>query len=79
MPKPNEIIIIYDADKLKAIRKFSADTDPSLELELQATAEKIYLRRVPAAVRVYLSDDAEPPAKLPRSRKPHLSEGGPHE
>ncbi|MDL2274089.1 hypothetical protein LJC34_06070 [Oscillospiraceae bacterium OttesenSCG-928-G22] len=79
MPKPNEITVPYDPDKLKAIRKFTAEGDPPIEAELQAAADKLYLKRVPAAVRVFLGDGEllpTPPQKRRKRIDPPANSGG---
>lgn len=54
MSKPGEIIIQFDAGKLDAVRQFSGETDPPIEEELTAMAEKIYAKRVPVPVRQFI-------------------------
>lgn len=63
MPKSGEIIVLFEENKLKAIRKFTSPGNTSLEQECAALLEKLYQKRVPFAVRTYLGDEDIEPKK----------------
>jgi len=71
MPKPDEIILNYPADRIRALRTFTTENDSTVEDELLIALEKLFQKRVPSPVRMYLGDaDAapSPPRKRPTQR-----------
>ena len=67
MPNPGDIIIPFDPDKKAAVEQFSGPGDPPIVEELTAAAEKIYQKRVPPAVQLFIEKRPVPP---PKTRKP---------
>lgn len=67
----SSITISFPDDKLDAIRQFSEETDSAIETELTHTAEKVYRKRVPAAVRKFIENRTE--SAKPRTKKPKQS------
>lgn len=51
----NKITIEFDAEKLKALEKFTAKKNIDLKAELVKSLEKLYEKHVPAQVKEYLS------------------------
>jgi|GEM_PF-2874363 len=71
MPKPDEIILSYPADRIRALRTFTNESDSMVEDEMLIALEKLFQKRVPSPVRMYLGDaDAAPtpPRKRPTQR-----------
>ena len=69
MPNPGSITIPFNAQKLAAIAQFSSENDSPLADVLIATTDKIYLKRVPAAVRQFIEREPAPPAKSQKERR----------
>jgi len=69
MPKPGDIIIPFDPEKKIAVEQFSGPGDPSMVEELTAAADRIYQKRVPESVRLYIEKRPVPPPKPPKPRK----------
>ena len=54
--KQTNIQITFEEEKLRALRRYIAKRDSTLELELQKAAQRLYEKVVPAAVQEYISD-----------------------
>ena len=68
MPTPGTIAIPFNAQKLAAIAQFSGEKDPPLADVLTATTDKIYQKRVSAAVRQFIEREPAPPSKSRKER-----------
>ena len=73
MPKPGEILIPFDEQKIDAMRKFPIGATVSFEDELLAATENIYKKRVPDAVRYLFGDEVPAPVKKRRKEPPMTS------
>ena len=68
--KQATIQIPFEEEKLRALRRYIAKRDSTLEAELQKAAQRLYEKVVPAAVQEYIGDCAQdepvhrPPKKL---------------
>lgn len=62
--KQSAIQISFDEEKLKALKRYLAKRDSTLEAELQKTVQWLYEKAVPAPVREYI-DEAELPDGRP--------------
>ena len=51
--------ITFEEEKLRALRRYIAKRDSTLEAELQKAAQRLYEKVVPAAVQEYISDCAQ--------------------
>ena len=54
--KQTNIQITFEEEKLRALRRYIAKRDSTLEAELQKAAQRLYEKVVPAAVQEYISD-----------------------
>ena len=54
--KQANIQITFEEEKLRALRRYIAKRDSTLELELQKAAQRLYEKAVPAAVQEYIND-----------------------
>ena len=54
--KQATIQITFEEEKLRALRRYIAKRDSTLEAELQKAAQRLYEKVVPAAVQEYISD-----------------------
>ena len=54
--KQANIQTTFEEEKLRALRRYIAKRDSTLELELQKAAQRLYEKVVPAAVQEYISD-----------------------
>jgi len=54
--KQATIQITFEEEKLRALRRYIAKRDSTLEGELQKAAQRLYEKVVPAAVQEYISD-----------------------
>ena len=54
--KQANIQITFEEEKLRALRRYIAKRDSTLEAELQKAAQRLYEKGVPAAVQEYISD-----------------------
>ena len=54
--KQANIQITFEEEKLRALRRYIAKRDSTLEAELQKAAQRLYEKVVPAAVQEYVSD-----------------------
>ena len=57
--KQATIQITFEEEKLRALRRYIAKRDSTLETELQKAAQRLYEKGVPAAVQEYISDCAQ--------------------
>ena len=69
MLNPGAVSIPFNAEKLAAIAQFSSENDPPLADVLIAATDKIYQKRVPAAVRQFIEREPPPPAKSQKERR----------
>ena len=70
--KQANIQITFEEEKLRALRRYIAKRDSTLETELQKAAQRLYEKVVPAAVQVYISDcEQDEPARKPQ-KKPEV-------
>ena len=51
-----KITIEFDAEKYKALQKFTEKKQLNIESELQASLEKLYQKNVPAVVREFIEN-----------------------
>ena len=54
--KQSTIQISFDDEKLKALKRYIAKRDSTLEAELQKAAQRLYEKVVPAPVREYIDE-----------------------
>ena len=57
--KQANIQITFEEEKLRALRRYIAKRDSTLEAELQKAAQRLYEKVVPVAVQEYISDCAQ--------------------
>ena len=62
--KQANIQITFEEEKLRALRRYVAKRDSTLEAELQKAAQRLYEKVVPAAVQEYIRDGEQD--ELPR-------------
>ena len=69
--KQATIQITFEEEKLRALRRYIAKRDSTLEAELQKAAQRLYEKVVPAAVQEYISDceQDEPSVRQKRGHK----------
>ena len=71
--KQATIQITFEEEKLRALRRYIAKRDSTLEAELQKAAQRLYEEVVPAAVQEYISDcEQDEPVRKPQ-KKPEVS------
>ena len=64
--KQANIQITFEEEKLRALRRYVAKRDSTLEAELQKAAQRLYEKVVPAAVQEYIRDgEQDEPARRP--------------
>ena len=68
MPNLGAVTIPFNVQKLAAIVQFSSEKDMSLADVLTITIEKIYQKRVPAAVRQFIESETALLNKSPKER-----------
>ena len=67
--KQANIQITFEEEKLRALRRYIAKRDSTLEAELQKAAQRLYEKVVPAAVREYISDcTQDDPVRKPQKK-----------
>ena len=67
--KQANIQITFEEEKLRALRRYIAKRDSTLEAELQKAAQRLYEKVVPAAVREYISDcEQDEPVRRPQKK-----------
>ena len=61
--------ITFEEEKLRALRRYIAKRDSTLEAELQKAAQRLYEKVVPAAVQEYISDcEQDEPVRKPQKK-----------
>ena len=67
--KQANIQITFEEEKLRALRRYIAKRDSTLEAELQKAAQQLYEKVVPAAVQEYISDcTQDDPVRKPQKK-----------
>ena len=67
--KQANIQITFEEEKLRALRRYIAKRDSTLEAELQKAAQRLYEKVVPVAVQEYISDCTQDnPARKPQKK-----------
>ena len=66
--KQANIQITFEEEKLRALRRYIAKRNSTLESELQKAAQRLYEKVVPAAVQEYISDCAQEDFERSRRR-----------
>ena len=67
--KQANIQITFEEEKLRALRRYIAKRDSTLEAELQKAARRLYEKVVPAAVQEYISDcTQDDPVRKPQKK-----------
>ena len=67
--KQANIQITFEEEKLRALRRYIAKRDSTLEAELQKAAQRLYKKVVPAAVQEYISDCTQDnPVRKPQKK-----------
>ena len=67
--KQATIQITFEEEKLRALRRYIAKRDSTLEAELQKAAQRLYEKVVPAAVLEYISDcTQDDPVRKPQKK-----------
>ena len=67
--KQATIQITFEEEKLRALRRYIAKRDSTLEAELQKAAQRLYEKVVPAAVQEYISDcEQDEPVRKPQKK-----------
>ena len=70
--KQANIQITFEEEKLRALRRYIAKRNSTLEAELQKAAQRLYEKVVPVAVREYISDcTQDDPGRKPQ-KKPEV-------
>ena len=62
----------FEEEKLRALRRYIAKRDSTLEAELQKAAQRLYEKVVPAAVQEYISDCAQEEFERKPQKKPEV-------
>ena len=70
--KQATIQITFEEEKLRALRRYIARRDSTLEAELQKAAQRLYEKVVPAAVQEYISDCEQGDAVRRPQKKPEV-------
>ena len=70
--KQANIQITFEEEKLRALRRYIAKRDSTLEAELQKAAQRLYEKVVPAAVQEYISDGEQEEAARRPQKKPEV-------
>lgn len=68
--KQATIQITFEEEKLRALRRYIAKRDSTLEAELQKAAQRLYEKVVPAAVQEYIRDGEQEEAARRPQKKP---------
>ena len=67
--KQATIQITFEEEKLRALRRYIAKRDSTLEAELQKAAQRLYEKVVPVAVQEYISDcTQDEPVRKPQKK-----------
>lgn len=67
--KKDSISISFEAESLRAIKKYMEKKDVDLEEELVDQLEKLYKKHVPVNVREYIDDKKEEEQKAKKAKK----------
>ncbi len=70
--KQANIQITFEEEKLRALRRYIAKRDSTLEAELQKAAQRLYEKVVPAAVQEYIGDGEQNEASHRAQKKPEV-------
>ena len=71
--KQATIQITIEEEKLRALRRYIAKRDSTLEAELQKAAQRLYEKVVPTAVQEYISDcEQDEPIMRKPQKKPEV-------
>ena len=70
--KQANIQITFEEEKLRALRRYIAKRNSTLESELQKAAQRLYEKDVPAAVQEYISDCAQEEFERKPQKKPEV-------
>lgn len=68
--KQANIQITFEEEKLRALRRYIAKRDSTLEAELQKAAQRLYEKVVPAAVQEYIRDGEQEEQTRRPQKKP---------
>ena len=66
--KQANIQITFEEEKLRALRRYIAKRDSTLEAELQKAAQRLYEKVVPAAVQEYISGRQDELVRKPQKK-----------
>ena len=67
--KQATIQITFEEEKLRALRRYIAKRDSTLEAELQKAAQRLYEKVVPASGQEYISDcTQDDPVRKPQKK-----------
>ena len=67
--KQTNIQITFEEEKLRALRRYIAKRDSTLEAELQKATQRLYEKVVPVAVQEYISDCTQnDPVRKPQKK-----------
>ena len=67
--KQATIQITFEEEKLRALRRYIAKRDSTLEAELQKSAQRLYEKVVPAAVQEYIrGGEQDEPVRKPQKK-----------
>ena len=70
--KQATIQITFEEETLRALRRYIAKRDSTLEAELQKAAQRLYEKAVPAAVQEYINDCAQDESVRKPQKKPEV-------
>ena len=70
--KQATIQITVEEEKLRALRRYIAKRDSTLETELEKAAQRLYEKVVPTAVQEYISDCAQDELMRKPQKKPEV-------
>ena len=70
--KQTNIQITFEEEKLRALRRYIAKRDSTLEAGLQKAAQRPYEKVVPAAVQEYISDCEQDESMRKPQKKPEV-------
>ena len=70
--KQTNIQITFEEEKLRALRRYIAKRNSTLEAELQKAAQRLYEKVVPAAVQEYISGCEQDESMRKPQKKPEV-------
>ena len=70
--KQATIQITFEEEKLRALRRYIAKRDSTLEAELQKAAQRLYEKVVPSAVQEYIRDGEQEEQTRRPQKKPEV-------